>query len=82
MLKIATKTATDIIATNWHNILKNNDFEAAGEMLWKRVQDPVARSFEKSFKETASGEFLEELKTLLTALRKATKALPDWAAVG
>jgi len=51
-------------------------------MLWKRVQDPVARSFEKSFKETASGEFLEELKTLLTALRKATKALPDWAAVG
>jgi hypothetical protein len=67
------------MATSWHDHLRA-DWESAGERFWKGVVDPVARVWEKRFKQEARGQFGDEFDAIRAALRK--KAVPDWTETG
>jgi hypothetical protein len=64
---------------NWRDELRD-DWDAAGLRLWKSVVDPVARSWEPQFAETATGLFGEEKRALFRSIDRV-KAVPDWAAI-
>jgi len=57
------------------------DWDDAGLRLWKGVIDPVARSWERQFAETASWLFGEEKRGLIEALRPGKAAIVDWVAI-
>jgi len=57
------------------------DWDGAGLRLWKGVIDPVARSWERQFAETASGLFGEEKRGLIEALRPGKASIIDWVAI-
>jgi len=63
------------MAAGWVDQLRE-DWDAAGLRLWEKVQDPVARSWEQQFGETAAGQFEAEHRALVRELRE--KAAPDW----